>query len=88
VNVAGMRGSAGAGPDDEPTRDRDRWLCEADVVDVLVGVDDADVDDVVIEVVGVVAAGDEACFELPQAPSRTAATVTARDSAESLTFPA
>jgi hypothetical protein len=86
-----MRGVAGGGPDDDPPPLRGRRVCDPEaVVVVLVGaveaVDEADVDDVVIDVVGVVAAAVEVCFELPHAATRSPAIATARNCAESLTF--
>jgi hypothetical protein len=50
------------------------------------GVEDAEVDEVVIDVVGVVAALEAACFELPHPTSSSAAPASAEMCAEGLTF--
>ena len=84
-----MRGVAGAGPDDaEPPAAVDVL---ATLVAVPLAVEDADVDDVVIDVVGVVAGAaevDDVRFEPPHPATTAAASATAQNCAESLTFAA
>jgi hypothetical protein len=82
---------AGAGPDDDRPalrgwRVRDPEAAVVEVLGTVEAVDEADVDEVVIDVVGVVAAAVEVRFELPQAPSTSPAEITANTCAESLTF--